>query len=44
MKEHYPIDIPKCDPWFDKQCTGKKFLLFNRSDYDPKYVIRTQIN
>ena len=41
------IAVPAGDPWFDPDGTGQKFILFNRSIYDPQSGIdspREQLN
>lgn len=31
------IKIPKCDPYFDLECTGNKTISFKRSEYTGEY-------
>lgn len=42
--EPVPIPVPKCDKYFDKECTGTQELPFMRSAFDPNQALRTQIN
>ena len=32
--EFHRIDVEKCDPVFDKDCQGNKYIPFLRADYD----------
>lgn len=32
--EFHRIDVDKCDPVFDKECQGNKYIPFLRADYD----------
>lgn len=32
--EYHRIDVDKCDPVFDKECQGNKYIPFRRADYD----------
>lgn len=32
--EFHRIDVDKCDPVFDKDCQGDKYIPFLRADYD----------
>lgn len=32
--ELHRIDVEKCDPVFDKDCQGNKYIPFLRADYD----------
>lgn len=34
--EFHRIDVDKCDPMFDKDCQGNKYIPFLRADYDRK--------
>ena len=34
--EFHRIDVEKCDPVFDKDCQGNKYIPFLRADYDRK--------
>ena len=42
--EPIEITVPRCDKFFDKECTGKEKLPYFRSKYDPKEPIRTNFN
>jgi len=42
--EHFNIPVPRCDKAFDKFCTGKQQLNFERSIYQINRRIRTHIN
>lgn len=39
-----PIAVPKCDTWFDPNCTGKVSLPFSRSLYELDGCARNQLN
>ncbi len=39
-----PIAVPKCDTWFDPNCTGKVSLPFSRSLYELDDCARNQLN
>lgn len=32
--EYHRIDVDECDPVFDKECQGNKYIPFRRADYD----------
>lgn len=32
--EFHRIDVDKCDPVFDEECQGNKYIPFLRADYD----------
>ena len=38
------MSVPKCDKFFDPDCTGTQSLPFMRSAFDPNQALRTQIN
>lgn len=42
--EQVTIQVPRCDEYFDKECTGKETITYFRSEYDPKQPIRTNLN
>jgi hypothetical protein len=38
------IDIPKCDAFFDKNCSGTRKISVMRSFFDSKQSVRTPVN
>ena len=42
--ESVPIPVPRCDQYFDKDCTGTQQISFKRSAFDPTKNVRTEIN
>ena len=38
------IKVPRCDPFYDKKCTGKEEISIDRSEHDPTQEVRTNIN
>ena len=42
--EPVTIAIPRCDEFYDPNCTGKATIEYSRSQYDPSQPIRTNMN
>lgn len=38
------INVPRCDEYFDLNCTGNQTITYKRSEYDPTKPIRTNLN
>ena len=42
--EDVVIPVPRCDSFFDRNCTGNVTITYTRSEYDPSQPVRTNIN
>jgi hypothetical protein len=42
--EQVVITVPRCDNFFDQNCTGKQNITYHRSEFDKTQPIRTNIN
>lgn len=42
--ESDPILVPRCDKYFDPNCTGTQQIPFNRAKFNPKKPVRTNLN
>lgn len=42
--EKIDIPVPRCDEYFDPQCTGNQTIPYFRSEYNASQTVRTNIN
>lgn len=42
--EQAVINVPRCDSFFDPNCTGNVTIEYSRSEYDASQTVRTHIN